>query len=280
MIPLKKYRKMALVLVLVVVLSLVLYSAFHRESEETGLARKLVLETMSPLQALVVKTCDSVAGVWRHYVFLVGLEEENRDLRRQLAARDRDLNRARETGLESERLRRLLEMKEQAPFETVAARVVARDRTSLFRALVIDRGSRHGVTVGSPVIVAEGVVGIVMDHSWNASKVLLINDYSCRIDALLQESRVRGILEGHHDLECSLKYVSRSESVMEGDIVVTSGLAGTFPKGLVLGTVTSVVRGPDHLFQEIRVRPAVDTGKVEEVLVVILSGGTGEGKGE
>lgn len=280
MISLKKYRKMVLVLVLVFVLSLVLYSAFHRESGETGLARKVVFETMWPLQALVVKTCGRVAGAWRHYVFLVGLEEENRNLRQQLAVRERDLNRARETALEAERLRLLLEVKEQASFETVAARVIARDRTSLFRSLVIDRGSRQGITIGSPVIVAEGVVGIVMEHSWNASKVLLINDYNCRIDALLQESRVRGILEGHHGLECSLKYVSRSESVMEGDIVVTSGLAEKFPKGLVLGTVTAVVKGPDHLFQEIRVRPAVDTGKVEEVLVVILPGDTGEEKDE
>lgn len=280
MITLKKYQKMILVMALVIVLSLVLFSTFHRESEKTGLARKLILEAVSPVQTVFVRTCDRVVGVWRRYVFLVGLEEENRRLRQEVAARDRDLNRAREVSLESERLRLLLEVKEKASFETVAARVIARDRASLFWSLVIDRGSRHGITIGSPVIVAEGVVGIVMENSWSASKVLLINDYNCRIDALLQASRVRGILEGYHGLECSLKYVPRSESVREGDIVVTSGLAEKFPKGLVLGTVTDVVKGSDSLFQEIRVRPAVYTDRVEEVLVVIGSRDTGEGKDE
>jgi len=264
------------VLVLVLALSLVLLSVFNRESDETGLARKVILEAARPLQTFIVTTTDRIAGAWRRYVFLVGLEEENRFLRDEIALRDRDLNRARETILECARLRLLLDVKETAPFETVTARVIARDRAALFRSLVIDRGSRHGITSGSPVIVAEGVVGIVMEHSWSTSKVMLINDYNCRIDALLQGSRARGIFEGHHGRECFLKYVPRSESVGEGDVVVTSGLTETFPKGLVLGTVTDVVRDPDHLFQEIRVRPAVNTEKVEEVLVVIRPGSPGE----
>ncbi|MDD5475228.1 MAG: rod shape-determining protein MreC [Syntrophales bacterium] len=277
MISLTKYKKTVLLLVLALLLSIAILSAPQRKSESTGLFRRLVFETMVPLQKAIVTTVTSIQHAWHRYVFLVGMEAENRELRSRVTELDRDLNIARETRLEYDRLRLLMGLQESSSFKTQAARVIARDRSSIFKTLVIDRGSRHGISIGSPVLVSEGVVGTVMEMSWNASKVLLITDYNCRIDAYVQRSRVRGILEGHHGSKCSLKYVTRAEPVEEGDIIVTSGLAGLFPKGLVLGTVTNVIKGPENLFQEIRVQPAANIDRIEEVLVVIDRGEVTDG---
>lgn len=244
-------------------------SLYKNDTEETGLLRKVVLEAAAPLQKVFVGTRDGIAGAWRRYIFLVGLQEENRSLRQRIALLESELNRTREIRLECERLQSLLDLKDSVSYPVVSSRVMLRDRASHFRSFVIDRGSRHGIEIGSPVMAAEGVVGKVMDVSWSVSKVLLVNDYNCRIDALIQETRVRGILQGGWGTDCVLKYVPQSESVREGDRVVTSGLAGVFPKGLPLGTVIKVSKSPNELFQDIRVRPMANVDRVEEVLVVV-----------
>jgi rod shape-determining protein MreC len=116
-------------------------------------------------------------------------------------------------------------------------------------------------------------VGRIIETSWHASRVLLLIDENSNIDALIQRSRVQGILQGAGSAGCNLKYISRAENVQTGDVVLSSGLAGVFPKGLLLGFVTGTSGQEGGLFQKIDVASAVDFGKLEEVLVPIPDAG-------
>ena len=178
------------------------------------------------------------------------------------------LNRYREGYQEGLRLQKLLGLTEAFQHRAVAARVIDRDRASLFKTLLINKGTADGLRVGLPVLSDQGVVGRIIETSWHASRVLLLIDENSNIDALIQRSRTQGILQGAGPAGCNLKYISRADEVQNGDVVVTSGLAGVFPKGLLLGVVTAASRRDGGFFQKIDLAPAVDFRKLEEVLAL------------
>lgn len=264
----KRYYTVIVVLVLVIV-SLTIFSLNFKLPGKTGFFKKIVLEMTVPLNHAVNSAFSSIGGAWERYVMLVGLEKENRELNARIASLTRDVSDYREMSLECARLRKLMNIEGVSGLPTVAARVVGRNRLSVFRTVLIDKGSADGIGPGFPVITAEGVAGRIMEVSWNASKVLLLVDYNSNIDALVQRNRCQGVLRGRGGSGCELKYVQRSEDVKEGDVVISSGLAGVFPKGLVLGRVAAVDKKDAGLFQGVGVNPAVDVTRLEEVLVVL-----------
>jgi len=243
-------------------------------AQKPSFLRKVALESIAPLEGMVNKTSAQIAGVWKRYIFLVNLGEKNRELVTENAALSKKINEYREIYLEYLRLRKLVGLKEKTDYPTVAARVVGRKQSPIFETILIDKGSADGIRVGLPVLAVEGILGKVIEASWHVSKVLLLVDYNSNIDALIQRSRARGILQGFGDKGYNLKHVRRTEDVKIGDVVVTSGLAGVFPKGLVLGAVYSVERKETGLFQKIRVSPAVDVTRLENVLVVLKDKGS------
>jgi len=263
----KKYQTVTVASILIFASLIILSVSIHRPGE-TGFFKKLVLEAASPPIGAINAAVDTVRGVWKHYIFLVGLEQENRMLKARVAQLTHDLNEYRERHLEGVRLRELFGLKETLPGTAVAARVIDRENAYVFKTILIHRGTSDGVRVGLPVVSAEGVVGRVVDASWNVSRVLLITDYNSNISAFVQGNRVQGILQGGGSTGCSLKYVERSEEVRAGETVITSGLGGVFPKGLILGTVSRVDRRGSGLFMNIDVSPAVHFSRLEEVLVV------------
>lgn len=270
----RKYQSIAVAAVLLIVsLTILSYSAVRLS--ETGFLRKVVLEMAAPIEGAINISLKGLHDVWKRYLFLIGLEEEIRQLRRESALQEERLNQYREGYLEGMRLRGLLALREGFPYRTVAARVIDSDRSSLFKTLLINKGTSDGLRVGLAVLSAQGVVGRIIETSWHASRVLLMIDENSNVDALIQRSRAQGILQGAGAAGGNLKYISRTEEVLPGDMVLSSGLSGVFPKGLLLGTVTGVSRKEGGLFQKIDVAPAVDFGKLEEVLAVITEAGPG-----
>jgi rod shape-determining protein MreC len=269
----RKYQSIVVAAVLLLICLIVMYVNAARLTE-TGILRKLVLETAAPLENVINVSLSSLRDVWKRYLFLVGLEDETRRIRKENALLQEQLNRYREGYLEGVRLRNLLAMKEDFPHRAVTARVISSSRASAFKTILIDKGTAEGLRVGLPVLSAQGVVGRTLETSWHASRILLMNDENSNIDALIQRSRAQGILQGAGSTGGSLKYISRIETVQPGDIVLTSGLAGVFPKGLILGIVTVASLHEGGLFQKIDVAPAVDFGKLEEVMVLIPEKGT------
>jgi len=263
----RKYRSIAVAAVLLIV-SLTVLSFSAIRLSETGFLRKMVLEAAAPVEDTINISLQNLHDVWKRYLSLVGLEDENRRLRTQNADLTEQLNRYREGSLEAMRLQKLFELREGFPQRAVAARVIDRNLSSLFKTLLINKGTADSLRVGLAVLSDQGVVGRIIETSWHASRVLLLIDGNSNIDGLIQRSRAQGILQGAGSAGCSLKYISRAEEVLAGDVVISSGLSGVLPKGLLLGVVTGASRKEGGLFQKIDVAPAVDFEKLEEVLAL------------
>jgi len=176
------------------------------------------------------------------------------------------------------RLRRLLSFRGDLGVPSMAAQIIGDDSTGWFRTVLIDKGRRHGVARRMPVVAPEGVVGQTIECALGVSKVLLITDRNSAIDVMIQRSRTRGILEGKGEEDlCTMKFVARTADVKEGDRVITSGLGGIYPKGLLVGRVVAVQKQPFGLFQSVEVAPSVNFGRLEEVLVLLRSPEAEEG---
>jgi rod shape-determining protein MreC len=264
----KKYQGLGIAFVFIVA-SLVLLSYHLKRPGQVGFFKKVVMEAASPVEKGIHSTSRGIKEVWDRYLFLVGLESENRNLRKKIAELQNEINSYREMYYEVGRLKKLLSLEETIIYSAVAARVISHERSSLFKTIIIDKGTDEGLNESLPVVTHQGIVGRVIESSWNVSRVLLVTDYNSNIDALVQGSRAQGIMQGGGQQLARLKYVQRTDEVKAGDTVVTSGLGGIFPKGLVLGTVVVAEKGEKGLFQSVEVAPAVDFTKLEEVLVLI-----------
>lgn len=227
-----------------------------------------MLEISTPFITLVNYSVHTVSDVWSKYLFLVKVEEENKRLKHENERLASEVVKYREGYLEAVRLRKILGLQQTSPFSSLAARVISRSHGWIHKTILIDKGIVDGIKVGLPVVSTQGVVGRVIETAWHVSRVLLLTDESSSIDALIQDVRVHGILQGSSSGECVLKYIAKTETIKPGDIVLTSGLSGVFPKGLVLGVVREVDKANSGLFQRIVVVPAVDLTKLEEVVIL------------
>jgi rod shape-determining protein MreC len=241
-------------------------SSSRGRARADGLGR-FFLEVMAPLQRATAAVGRTVERSWRGVVETWRARAENAALRARTRELERELDRLAEVELENARLRRLVDFRAALAGELLTARVIGHDATGLARTLLVDRGERDGVVKGAAVLAPEGIVGHVFLASAHAARVLLISDHNSGVDALVQRTRARGIVQGTVDGDCSLKYVKRTEDVQVGDTVVTSGLDGIFPKGLPVGRVVVVDKRGQGLFQYAEVQPRVVFDQLEEVLV-------------
>ena len=263
-----KYRPHIIAVVLLIIsLTIISYSASR--ITEIGFLRKVAIEIVSPFTDVVNISIKGMTDFWRRYLLLVELEKENRRLHEEKTVLSEQLNTYREGYYEGIRLRKMLELKDALPYKSLAARVVDNKSDALFKTILINRGTADGLLAGYPVLSAQGVVGKIIESSWHYSRVLLLSDKNSNIDAVIQRNRAHGILQGTGMLRYHLKYIPRSEEILPGDTLLSSGMAGLFPKGLILGTVIKAYRQEHELFQKIDVMPSVDFSKLEEVLILI-----------
>ncbi len=267
--PVTSQARKFIIPILIFLLALSLISANLHSRENMSFFESLVVGITSPVQKAVWGIIGGVGSLWRGYFYLVGLEQENQDLKRELQELKLQMNRYREADLANERLRALLNFKKSIATPLLPAQLVAFDPSGWFQTILIDKGRNDGVVQDMAVVSSEGLVGRVIGVGNHHSKVLLILDGNSAVDAYIQRSRARGVLVGLGLELCLLKYVQRNEDVQVGDQVISSGMGGVFPKGLLVGTVQEVVRGSSGLFQRVEVEPAVNFSRLEEVLVVI-----------
>lgn len=246
-----------------VLAALLNYSLGVRAGERTGWLETVSLSLGRPLLSATTGMRYGLAGIGG--AILPGgahdLDTENRRLRADLA----ELVELRQ---ENQRLRRLLGFVEAAEKRTVAARVIAEDASSWFRTIDIDRGSADGVTEGLPVVNDAGLIGRVVRSTPHSARILLITDASSAVAVLVQDQRIRGVCRGQGGA-LALDFALVQDEIQVGDGVITSGLGGIFPKGLVVGFVRSVHREQFGLFQTVEVEPVVDFAHLEEVLVLL-----------
>jgi rod shape-determining protein MreC len=212
-----------------------------------------------------------VSGVrrgWSGYIGLRGVRAENDALKRELAAAEVQLQVQRALADRSRSLEQLLELRDRSNLTTTAAEIIADSATPDFRTMTIDKGARDGVATDMAVIAPAGVVGRVVVPSARAAKVQLLIDRNAAAGALVERSRAQGVVVGVGDYRLHMEYVSEVSDVVTGDLVVTSGIDGIFPKGFVIGQVESVEKN-GSAYKQIVIRPAVDFRSLENVLVVL-----------
>jgi rod shape-determining protein MreC len=251
-----------------VALSLYVLSASARGQIKNDPIGPILLWMLRPLQIVVHSTTGLFKGVQENYLTLTGYKAENEILKQRIAQLELERNRLLEAEAINLRLQQLLEFRSHLPAVTVTATIIANSASNWFQSCLIDKGSAHGVRAGMSVVTPLGVIGRVVEVTAQSAKVLLVTDPNSGIDVIVQRTRARGIVSGSLENSTILKYVKRSEDVQVGDRLITSGLDGIFPKGLMVGTVTKVRKQTLGLFQAIDVIPAVTTAQTEVVLVV------------
>lgn len=212
---------------------------------------------------------QGVRGTVALYLNLIDIKKENRLLKKDISEMKAQLGQMTELKFENERLNKLLSFQQNAPMKLVAARVTGIDLLPDHRTIRINRGTEDGVNKGQAAITFEGVVGYVFNAEAHSAQVLVLTDRFAVIQAVVQRTRARGLVQGDAVDRCQLKYLHRADDVLEGDVIVTSGLDNVFPKGYPIANVVEVEKKNYGITQRVVLRPIVDPSRLEEVFVVL-----------
>jgi len=253
---------------LFIAINFVVLSMSSRESLPVNGIERLFITITTPAQRAVTNSIQFIGNIWTTYFVSVLAVKENVELRKKLGSAIEIQNRYEELKLENIRLKRFVNFTDQASGTYVAAQIIARDPSPWFKTIMIDKGLNSGLAKDNPVLVSEGIVGKIVKVSSNSSRVLLIINRNSAVDGLVQNSRVRGIVKGNEDDNCSFVYTLRNDNIKPGEIIISSGMDQIFPKGLTIGRVLKVSKGHSQLFQNISIETSVDFDKIEEVLVI------------
>jgi rod shape-determining protein MreC len=239
----------------------------HPEAGSVRMIRLWVSTVITPVERLFVGTGNFFRQSWHDYVNVGGLRRENEELRAQNEQLRINQSQIEEQAAKAQRLEQLLEFKQHFGIKTVAAQVIGSSGTEQSHLLLIDRGWRDGLAPDMAVVTPEGVVGKLRDVFPFTAQVLVVNDATSGVGALLENSRLHGVVKGTSTGGLMLDHVMVDEKVDPGDRVLTSGGDRIYPKGFPVGTVVDVRPGAD-LFLNIRLKPAAELNRLEEVLVV------------
>ncbi|HUP45225.1 MAG TPA: rod shape-determining protein MreC [Thermoanaerobaculia bacterium] len=263
-------RRPTLLFIVVLSLLFVLMSLSSR-TRYIGETRTLFERTVMTIFSPVPKTVNWIGGsaedMYHGYLDMRRAVGENLQLRRKVASLTTENVKLRQTDSDLRRLRNLLHYSEQFDMQTSLAHAIMIDTSGRFKALIIDRGARDGVEINDAIVNANGLIGRVVLTTNDMSKVQILTDNNSAIGALVERTRRQGIIRGDGTSMVEMHDIPTLADVKEGDRLLTAGIDGIYPKGIPIGIVTRAEQGP-HLFKNIDVRPLVDFGKIEEVIVI------------
>ncbi len=255
-------------LVFLLVLHLTLLSLQVEDPGGMTVLRKWMLAASAPVINLSAAASRSASDVWLNYVWLRGAREENMRLRQSVQELSLQTSSLEQLRLENLRLRRLLHFSEPTPLRSIGARVVGRVPDYLSKTMYLNRGSADGIHVDSAVVNADGVVGRVALVTAQSCQVQLITNADASVGVFVERTGFPGVLKGQGSPHLVLDYISGTEDVAVGDMVLTSGLDRIYPRGLPVGRVTESAKG-HTVFRDISVEPAADLLQISEVLILL-----------
>ncbi len=258
---------------LLLVLPILFLSANLKNPTKAGAFDRAILAISAPLQRGVGWVVDGIADAWHDYVWLVDVQKENDALVAENQRLHFALAEANQRAQGAADLEGLLELRARVPSPALAARVIALGASPYFRVfrLVLDRGEGE-VTAGMPVIAPAGVVGRVQRVYGRYADVVLAVDPQSAIDVIVPRTGSRGVMKGlggDNAYACKIEYLLKNEEVKEGDVIVTSGLGGVFPRDLPVGTIRRIDKKEYGMYQDVEVAPAVDFSHLGAVLVIL-----------
>ncbi|MBI4025513.1 MAG: rod shape-determining protein MreC [Verrucomicrobia bacterium] len=204
------------------------------------------------------------------------LQAENTKLRKDLSELSARVTQVAELERENHNFRAMLDFKDRSELKLISARVIGRDPSNWWNTVQVDRGSLDGITRDMPVLTVEGLVGKTIEVTPNSARILLVVDENCKVSAWLEKSSKFGIVQGNAlagggTPQCRMTFVDRSAEVKKNEQVFTSGLGGIFPKGILIGVVSSTAvetgSGMSTLYQDVVIRPSVDLSQIDEVFI-------------
>jgi rod shape-determining protein MreC len=264
-----KARKNIILVFSILLFSLALMSLSAKQEKGIFFLDSLTGLILSPFQNLFTQSVQSVSDRINHYFYHVNVSKENERLKLELERLVNEKNDLIERIFQQKRIAGLMAYQESHKKELLVATVIGRAATQWSKVIFINKGTQHGVRTHSAVVTNLGVIGQIIHAGPNTSKVLLTIDSRSAVDSLFQSSRVSGVVIGTGEKQCQIKFVPNTAEIKVGDQVLSSGLGGIFPKGLVIGTVSKVDRKKRGLFQEITLVPSSDLSNLEEVLVFL-----------
>jgi len=265
---LARFRRAVILTTALVVSFLLMTLQVRHETGAVNFTRQALLFVVSPFIRVTAATIQGITGTWQDYVDLRGVREENKRLQLETTMLKRRLDQLQDQALETQCLERLLAMRQVSKAEFLTARVVGKDATNWFKTILLDRGSLEGIRRNQPALAPDGLVGRVVEVAPTSARVQLLTDPLSAVGGMIQRTRVTGIVSGNLGAGARVRYLPLMADVVVGDEVVTSGMGGVFPKGILIGRISSVERKSGALFQEATLQSAVDLSRLEEVLIL------------
>ena len=268
MVGIPSRHKSLFLLAGVIVLQVLLLAVQIRRDSQGRLIRVWTVGAVTPFERAGATGVGGIRGAWRHYFALQNTSRENERLRHENDALKLQLNQLQSKAAEADRLGTLLSFRQaHQSISMVAARVIGTSADTASQTIYLDRGERDNIHRNMGVITPDGVVGKVIESYRNTSQVLLLTDKDSGVGAMLAETRIQSPVGGVGEPLLSMKYVANDDIVNVGDRVVTSGMDRIFPRDLPVGTVTQIK--PGNPFKQIRLRPAANLERLEEVIVLL-----------
>jgi rod shape-determining protein MreC len=264
---------MAVIIIQVVALATQVKRPENARAGDTGSGTRLIrvwtVTAFTPIEKVFVSTGHFFRDGWHNYADLRGVRKQNHELQDEVTRLQMEQVRLKQDADQARRLQALLEFKERFISKTVAAQVIGTSGSEQSRVLIIDKGSHDGIKTDMAVITPDGIVGKIKDVFPLSAQVLLINDHDSGAGVILERSRLQGIVKGTSLGELQINDIMSDEKIEAGDHVITSGGDRIYPKGYSVGTViNSAVDRDNDPFLVIKIKPAADLRRLEEVMVV------------
>ena len=263
-------RRPTLLFIVVLSLLFILMSLSSKTrilGETRTLFERTVMTIFSPVPKAVNWVGGTTSDMFHGYLDMRRAVNENLDLHRKVASLTTENLKLRQSGTEMRRLRSLLGYSEQFNLQTTMAQAIMLDTSGRFKSVIIDRGSSDGIEVNDAVVNANGLIGRVVLTTKDMAKIQLITDSNAAVGALVERTRRQGVVRGDGAGAIAMNDVPSLADVAPGDRVLTAGIDGIYPKGIPIGVVVQADKGP-NLFKDIVVKPSVDVGSIEEVIII------------
>lgn len=265
-------RNKYIIILICVTLVIVLFSAFYnKDAEKVPFVENTIGVILKPFQSAITYTVNGVGGFFKKFEDVAKLQEENKQLREEIDALNAELRKYEDYKIENERLTSLLELKtNNQSFNYVAAKVIARDYSGWYETVTINKGLKDGIKKYDAVVTSQGLVGHITEVGEKYARIVTVVDSSSSVGAVVSRTKDIVMVDGDVKLmdegKCKLSYAAKNSAVIEGDILETSGLGDIYPAGILIGKVSEITNKSSESL--ITVEPAVDFGKLSEVLVV------------